>query len=63
MHLIIAAFIYLGLASPGSTISETDILNHQSDIEQVQEDPDFMDFCNRLTESTGIFVVDIDELH
>ena len=50
MHLIIvAAFVYLGLAQTGSTITTSDIVNHQSDIEQVQSDPEFIKFVERIS--------------
>lgn len=63
MHLIIiAAFIYLGLASPGSDITTTDIANHQTDIEQVQSDPEFVRFVERITAcSDGLTQIYVEE--
>jgi hypothetical protein len=63
MHLIIAAFFFLGLAGPGSTIKRSEIIEHSDEIEQLQDETEFVDYMNQLTEEDGIFTVDIDEIH
>jgi hypothetical protein len=49
MNLIVAIFLYLGLATSTDTVITTqDIQAHQEEINRVQSDPNFYEFLNDL---------------
>ncbi|MBK9451350.1 MAG: hypothetical protein IPN95_18460 [Bacteroidetes bacterium] len=58
MNLIVAIFIYLGLATSAETvITDQDILIHQEEINRVQNDPSFYEF---LEDIGGVGQIDIE---
>lgn len=62
MKVIIAVFIYLGLASHAeTTISAQDIQDHRIEIERTLSDPDFYEFATEVLELDGITQIDIEE--
>lgn len=61
MNLIVAIFIYLGLAnSTEVVITEQDIQAHHYEIERTQNDPTFQEFLEEHTNADGIFTMDLE---
>jgi hypothetical protein len=60
MNLILAIFLYLGLATSAETvITEQDIRIHQQEILSTQSDPEFLEFLEECA-SDGIIVIDLE---
>jgi hypothetical protein len=60
MNLILAIFLYLGLATSAETvITEQDIRIHQQEILSTQSDPGFLEFIEECA-SDGIIVIDLE---
>lgn len=61
MNLIVAIFLYLGLAnSTEAVITEQDILTHQTEINQAKTDPGFYEFLEDYAASEGIGLMDVE---